>query len=187
MAYKKSAFQLFIDSAKEVFLSLSKEEREVMLYTDFLNRTIKKYSDIDYDDFDRSSGYKYFSKYYYGHKLTKKNPENIKPKKSNLTFEYLEPLLDYDTRRTQLLKALGDEYRYSWFFKNVYIEDGTKKSRMFLVIESKDEVIESIYDILSSTYTEMFKSMYVGYGGLVLVFYKKEKFEKFIEYIKKEE
>lgn len=186
MAYKKTAFQLFIDNAREIFLSLSPEEKEDITYTEFLDRTIKKYSNVEYDDFDRTAGYKYFNTYYYGHKLTRQNPENIKPKKTKLSFEYIEPLLEYDTRKEQLLNALSDEYHYYWFYKNVYVEDGTKKGRIFLTIESNNESIKLLHNILIKAYTNMFKSLYLGYGGLVLIFNKKSSFEKFIDYIKKE-
>ncbi len=184
MSYQKTAFQIFMDCAKEIYLSLTTEEKIGISYADFLDRATELYSGMKGNSANRGTGYRYCKEYYLDHALTKKNPR-AKKRNENTFYEDIQPLLDYDTRRTQLLNALGDKYRYSWFLKNVYIEDGTKKSRIFLIIESKDEVIQNIYEILTSTYTDMFKSMYIGYGGLVLIFHKKANFDKFIEYIKK--
>lgn len=174
-----------MDCANKIYLSLTLEERLSISYSDFIDKTTAEYSGFEGNSANRGTGYRYCNEYYHSHPLTKKNTR-AKNRNEKISYKDIQPLLDYDTRRTQLLNTLGEEYRYSWFLKNVYVEDGTKKRRIFLVIESKDEVINNIYKIFSSTYTEMFKSMYRGYGGLVLVFYKKTQFDEFIEYIKKE-
>lgn len=185
MSYKKTASQIFIDCAKKIYLSLTLEERKLISYPDFIDKVTTEYSGFEGNSSNRSTGYRHCNEYYHCHPLTKKNPR-AKSRNEKVRYEDIHPLLDYDTRREQLINALGNEYRYSWFSKNVYVEDGTKKGRIFLIIESKEEVIKNIYEILSLTYTEMFKSMYVGYGGLVLIFYNRANLDKFIEYIKKE-
>ena len=174
-----------MDCAKEVYSSLTPEEKTKISYPDFIDKVAQEYSATEESPVDRGTGYKRCRKYYYDHKLTKKNPR-AKDRRENISYNDIQPLLDYDTRREQLLNALGEKFRYSWFSKNVYIEDNTKKSRIFLVIESDDKTIKNVYDILIKTYTDMFKSIYLGFGGLVMIFYNKSSFENFIEYIKKD-
>lgn len=185
MPAKKTSIETFVDCAKEVYISLSTEEKENIEYAHFIKKAIEIYYNDKCDYSRLKTGYKYLKRYYETHPITIKN-SRAKRTGDNLTYKDIKDLLDNDTKKDQILKALDEEYRYYWFEQKVINDREKQENKIFLVIECNPETTDNVYNVIANCYTDLIDSMYYGFGGLLLVFSSDESFKTFISHIKKD-
>lgn len=173
MSIAKNSQEKFIETAKKIYINLTFEEKNTLKYGDLIEMTMKEiYQKCSKSQ--KGQGYGYFKEYYLNHPYL--DNSNFKLERSErLDIADIKELLDYDTRKEAMQKALDGYYRYYWFNQDVIYENTASAKRQILILESDEVSIKEAYQVICKSFFELFESAYLGFGGIIIIFNDNEK------------
>lgn len=186
MSYIKSKDEQIAELTITIYGKIKVEEREEIIqkkYKRFVKYVMEKFYGCKCGENEIKEGYNALRIFFKSHPLKETEEVEIKKRKP-IPKEFVKAVLDYETRKISLKNILKHGFNYFHFEQAI---EPNKEKRTILVLEGDDVIMEKAYKVITSSFKDLFKIVFCGYGGIAIVFdtsSSNDKFKTFLDFIK---